>query len=55
MLIRKCGWREPPASEEADAARFSSLIEPYRPATSAVNLSNAVALLNRYKVPHQCV
>ncbi|XP_077284544.1 endoribonuclease Dcr-1 [Arctopsyche grandis] len=50
MLVRKCGWREPPASEEADAARFSSLIEPYRPATSAVHLSSAVALLNRYCV-----
>lgn len=47
MLVKKCGWYEPPASEEADAARFSSLIEPYRPAGAAVNLSSAVALLNR--------
>lgn len=48
MLLNKCNWNEPGPSEEAHAAIFTSLIEPYRPSNQAATLSSAVQLLNRY-------
>lgn len=52
MLIRKCENKEPPASEVGHADKFTNLVQPYQPLpmpeAAQVNLSNAIALVNKY-------
>jgi hypothetical protein len=52
MLLRKCANREPSEEEELEADQYTDLIEAYCPGDSphnpSVNMSTAVALINRY-------
>ena len=51
LLLRKCANREPLAEEELEADKLISAVESYSPKDSptnaSVNMSNAVALVNR--------
>jgi hypothetical protein len=52
MLLRKCANREPSEEEELEADKYTDLVEAYCPGDSphgpSVNMSTAVALVNRY-------
>ncbi|XP_046985158.1 endoribonuclease Dcr-1-like [Schistocerca americana] len=52
MLLRKCANKEPSEEEEMEADKWTDMIEAYSPPSSpshsSVNMSTAVALVNRY-------
>jgi hypothetical protein len=52
MLLRKCANQEPSEEEELEADKYTDHIEAYCPGGSpdspSVNMSTAVALVNRY-------
>ena len=52
MLLRKCANQEPSEEEELEADKYTNHIEAYcpggNPDSPSVNMSTAVALVNRY-------